>query len=247
MAHIVQISDTHLFGDKNATINGFNSYSNLQTIFNSISSLKEKPELIVVTGDLSQDCTAESYKHLYDFLLKSGIKYYLLPGNHDNVSIVNKVFNYKWARENVDYSADYKGWLFYFLDTSVYPEAHGELTQYQLQKLEDTLNKNKSKPTLIFMHHHPLQISSWLDGMILLDFDKFNSVVKQNPQIKGVLFGHIHQIFESNINGTFYGSAPSTSYQILPKTARFALDAVTQGYRLIELTTERFDSKVIRL
>ena len=247
MAYIVQISDTHLFGDKNATINSHNSYSNLENVFNNINSLTEKPELIIVTGDLSQDCTFESYSYLHSFLQKSKIKFYLLPGNHDDVNVINKVFNFNWSRENVDYSVDFKGWFFYLTDTSIYPEAHGELTPRQLVKFEDAINKNKNKPTLIFMHHHPLKVNSWLDGMILLDSENFNSIIKKNSQIKGVLFGHIHQVFESNIDKTFYGSVPSTSYQILPQTKRFVLDVLPPGYRIIELNGNNLSTKVVRL
>lgn len=247
MAYIVQISDTHLFGDKNATINSHNSYSNLENIFNNINSLTEKPELIIVTGDLSQDCTFESYSYLHSFLQKSKIKFYLLPGNHDDVNVINKVFNFNWSRENVDYSLDFKGWFFYLIDTSIYPEAHGELTPRQLVKFEDAINKNKNKPTLIFMHHHPLKVDSWLDGMILLDSENFNSIVKKNPHVKGVFFGHIHQVFENTINNTFYGSVPSTSYQILPQTKRFAPDVLPPGYRIIELIGDKLTSKIVRI
>jgi len=247
VAYIVQISDTHLFSDKNATINTHNSYSNLKNVFDKIISSKNKPELLIVTGDLSQDCTFESYHHLYNFLNKSGIKYYLLPGNHDDVNIVNKVFGFKWSRENVDYSVDFHEWHFYFIDSSLYPEAHGELTPKQIKKFDEALSSNINKPTLVFMHHHPLKVNSWLDGMILLDCENFNSVVKNNPQVKGVFFGHIHQAFEKNINGIFYGSVPSTSYQILPETKRFALDVLTPGYRLIELNVDKFTSKIVRI
>ena len=37
--YIVQISDTHLFGDKNKKINGANSYQNLKTVMNNIAAL----------------------------------------------------------------------------------------------------------------------------------------------------------------------------------------------------------------
>ena len=243
----MQISDTHLFSDKNAKINGHSSYSNLENVFNSINSLTKKPELLIITGDLSQDCTFESYSYLHSFLDKLGIKFYLLPGNHDDLNIINKVFGFNWSRENVDYSVDFNGWFFYLIDTSIYPEAHGELTPRQLVKFEDAINKNKSKPTLIFMHHHPLKVNSWLDGMILLDSENFNSIVKKNPQVKGVLFGHIHQVFESNIDKTFYGSVPSTSYQILPQTKRFVLDVLPPGYRIIELNGNNLSTKVVRV
>ena len=222
------------------------SDANFKNILNSFS-LIQKPDLIVVSGDLSQDCTFESYQHLANLLNKINIKYYLLPGNHDDVNILNKVFDFNWHKGEVDYSFEFYDWFIYVIDTARYPDDSGTLSDSQLSKLEKSLSENKSKPTIIFMHHHPLKVNSWLDGMILLDSENFNSIVKKNSQVKGVLFGHIHQVFESTINKTFYGSVPSTSYQILPQTRRFALDVLTPGYRIIELNVDSLSTKVIRV
>lgn len=244
--YIAQISDTHLFGDKNRKINGANSYSNLKHVLENISKLIEKPELIVLSGDLSQDCTFESYQHVSNLLHKIGIKYYIFPGNHDDVDILNKVFEFNWLKDNVDYGFDFYNWFIYVIDTSVYPETSGSLSKVQLDNLKKKLEENKNKPTIVFMHHHPILVNSqWLDEMILKEYKDFNKIVKSNPQIKAVLFGHIHQVFESSINSIFYGSAPASCYQVLPNTKTFTIDKLTPGYRLIGLDEDKFNSKVI--
>lgn len=242
---IAQISDCHLFGDKNKKINGSNSYQNLKSVLEYIVS-KEKLDFIVVSGDLSQDCTVESYQHLLNLLNETRIKYYLLPGNHDEVSVLNKVFDYRWEKGKVDYCFDLDNWFIYFIDTARYPDDSGQLSFEQISKLEAALNQNKTKPTIIFMHHHPIKLNSkWIDKMILKEYEAFNKTVEKNPQIKAVLFGHIHQIFEAMINTTFYASAPATCYQVLSKTEKFTMDKLTPGYRLIELDGDRFSSKVV--
>lgn len=243
---IVQISDTHLFGDKNRKINGSNSYLNLKNVLKHILSSKEKLDLIILTGDISQDCTFESYQNVANLLNKTGIKYYLLPGNHDDVDVINKVFDFNWVKDKVDYSFEHNGWLIYVVDTSHYPLDAGKLTKDQLLNFKDKVNQHKSTPSLIFMHHHPVLInSSWMDNMILKDAREFNNIVKENSQIKAVLFGHIHQVFEKNVNGIFYVSAPSTSFQVLPNCEMFALEKLTPGYRLIELDKDKFSSKIV--
>ena len=244
--YLIQISDTHLYGDKNKKINSSNSYQNLKKVLNHIANLKVKPELIVVSGDLSQDCTFESYQHLANLLNAFGIKYYLLPGNHDDVTIVNKVFDFNWVKDAADYFFEFKDWFIYVLDTTAYPEDGGKLTLKQFTGFESNLKQKKEMSTLVFMHHHPLLINSpWMDNMILKEKEQFNQIIKQNPQIKAVLFGHIHQVFEKTINGTFYASAPSTSFQVLPNCEMFTLEKLTPGYRLIELEDNKFSSKVI--
>ena len=244
--YILQISDTHLFGDKNRKINGSNSYHNLKNVIHHVVSLEKTPDLIIVSGDLSQDCTFESYQHLANLLNRCGIKYYFCPGNHDDVDIINKVFDMNWKKDKVDYSFDLNGWSINVIDTSVYPDVGGELSDEQLKNLEKSLNQNKSKPTIVFMHHHPISINSkWLDNYILKNPEKFINIVKSNPQVKAVLFGHIHQVFEKSIDGTFYGSAPASCYQVVPKTETFTIEKLTAGYRLIELDGDKFSSKVI--
>lgn len=245
---IIQVSDTHLFGDKQRKINGSNPYTNLKTVLSNISQLQDKPSLIVISGDLSQDCTFESYHHIANLLDHFGIKYFLFPGNHDDVLVLNKVFDYNWVKDAVDYSFELNNWFFYVIDTSSYPEDGGKLTQSQLVKLEKTLEQNKNRPTIIFMHHHPIEISSlWMDKMILAEKERFNKIINKNSQIKAVLFGHIHQVFERTIGGVFYASAPSTSFQVLPNCEMFTLEKLAPGYRLIELSKDTFFSKVIRL
>lgn len=248
MPYIVQISDTHLFGDKNRKINGSNSYENLKKVINSILFLQEKPEIVVVTGDISQDCTFESYQHMANLLNSCKVEYCILPGNHDNVDILNKVFEYELIKDKADYFLEFKKWLFYIIDTSHYPDDGGELSKDQIVSFENILHQNKNMPTLVFMHHHPVLVnSSWIDKMILKDANEFNKIIKTNPQIKAVLFGHIHQVFEKNVDGTFYGSAPATCYQVVPNTKMFAIEKLTPGYRLIELNENKFSSKIIWL
>ena len=246
MYTIAQISDTHLFGDKNRKINGSNSYQNLKGVINQIISLDKKPDLIMVSGDLSQDCTFESYQHMANLLNRCGIKYYIFPGNHDDVDVINKVFDLPWVKDKVDYTFNINGWLISVIDTSLYPEVGGELSLEQLKNLEIILKQNKDRATIIFMHHHPVPVNStWLDNYILKNPEAFNNIVKVNPQIKAVLFGHIHQVFEKQINGTFYGSAPACCYQVMPKTETFTIEKLTGGYRWIELDGEKFSSKVV--
>ena len=248
MNYIVQISDTHLFGDTNRTINGANSYFNLKLVLSSISKLKNQPDLIVVTGDLSQDCTFESYQHLANLLNKTSVKYLLLPGNHDDVDIINKVFDFKWKKDSVDFSIDFKNWFIYVLDTTSYPKEAGKLTSSQLAKFQSILKGNKHKPTIVFMHHHPIEINSlWMDKMMLKEDKSFNNILKKNNDIKAVFFGHIHQVFEKKLNGILYASAPSTSFQVLPNCEMFTLDKLRPGYRIIKLEKDKVTSKVIWL
>ncbi|MBI2996490.1 MAG: metallophosphoesterase [Candidatus Melainabacteria bacterium] len=239
---VIQISDPHLFGDKNRKINGANSYLNLKKVFDNISKLTLKPNLLILSGDLSQDCTFESYQHLANLLNKSGIKYCIFPGNHDDVDVINKVFDYNWIKNSVDYCIELGNWFLYIIDSSVYPEDSGSLSEKQLLNLENILKINKNKSTVIFTHHHPIKInSSWMDKMMLKEAKHFNDIVLKNKQIKAVLFGHIHQVFEKQESDLLYASSPSTAYQVRSDCNEFIVDKTIPGYRIIQLDEDNED------
>ena len=246
MPFIVQVSDTHLLSNRDAVLNGVKPYVNLRNVLEHVQNLNEKPELIILSGDNSQDASVESYKLLQSLLDSIKIKYYIFPGNHDDINNINKVFGFNWENESLDSSNIFHGWHIYILNSSRYPNDPGEFSKKQLDKFNNELLNHKNKPTLVFLHHHPINVNSaWIDKMALKDPDDFNNLISKNKQIKAVLFGHIHHVVEKRLGEVFYASAPSTVYQVFSKREEFAIEKRTPGYRLIELEGDKFNSKVI--
>ena len=63
---IAQISDCHLPADPDQDYRGINPLKNLKTVIKRVQALK--PDLILATGDLSEDGSRQS-QHLKNFLL----------------------------------------------------------------------------------------------------------------------------------------------------------------------------------
>ena len=96
------------------------------------------------------------------------------------------------------------------------------------------------------MHHHPVDSDSpHMNQFILKDKYAFIDVIKTSPAVKGVFFGHIHQIIEKQMNNVLFASCPSTFYQITPKLIDFSVEKTTPGYRLIWFEDKCIDSKVV--
>lgn len=244
---IVQISDTHLFGDKKSLLNGSDTYLNLEKTIASISNLNPKPSLLVVSGDCSQDWSLESYGYLKGLLDLTEVKYCLLPGNHDVISQMNKVFDLNWVKDRVDYDVNLGDWYLYFIDTTIIPEVNGKFFDDQISALKSKLEKN-NKPVLIFMHHHPVKIGSkWIDDMTLdeNDCEKFNLLVNSNNNVKGVFFGHVHQAFEKSVSNLLYASAPAIAYQVVPNSKEYKIEKLSPGFRVIDLYDDCFKTNVI--
>jgi Icc protein len=128
-------------------------------------------------------------------------------------------------------------------------KVQGELSLESLEWLDDQLQLTAATPTLIGLHHPPLLVGSkWLDTSALQNPENFFAVIDRYPQVKLVIFGHIHQEFECQRRGVYYLSAPSTCIQFAPHSQDFSLDRAQPGFRLFALYPDgRFETKVERV
>jgi Icc protein len=89
---------------------------------------------------------------------------------------------------------------------------------------------------LIFVHHHPLPIGCrWLDHIALDNGDELLERVRRHPQIRGVVWGHIHQAWEGRLRQARLLGTPSTCIQFAPGTEKFALALEPPGWRQLTL------------
>ncbi|MBW4465860.1 MAG: 3',5'-cyclic-AMP phosphodiesterase [Pegethrix bostrychoides GSE-TBD4-15B] len=229
---VVQLSDTHLFSDSNRELLGVPTADSLVTVLDAVRQVQ--PELLLLTGDLSQDETAPSYERLRDLVLPLNIPTYWLPGNHDQPDLMAQIL------ENSSISSrklfDHHGWNFVLLNSAQPGKVDGYLSPEILSNLERQLQSLPSQPTLIALHHPPCPIGSdWMDQISLRQPDDFCSIVERHPQVKLVLFGHIHQEFSATRAGVQYLGCPSTCVQFKPQNSVFAIDDQQPGFRLLQL------------
>jgi Icc protein len=89
---------------------------------------------------------------------------------------------------------------------------------------------------LLCLHHHPLVMRShWLDKVGLEDAAQFLSLVHRYGNVRGVVWGHVHQALDCLVSGVRFMASPSTCAQFLPESHDFAIDNRPPGYRLLEL------------
>ena len=85
-----------------------------------------------------------------------------------------------------------------------------------------------------------------LDTMTIADTDQLLPVLDGAPQVRAVLYGHVHQESREQRGGATYMSAPSTFFQFKPKAPTFGSDALPSGARIVHLEPGRFTSAVMR-
>jgi len=72
--------------------------------------------------------------------------------------------------------------------------------------------------------------------------------VNVHPQVRAVIWGHIHQEFSLRRNGVYFWGAPSTCLQFKRGATQYESDTLAPGYRRLELVPDgRIVSDVVRL
>jgi len=234
---VAQITDTHLFAEVEHKLLGLPTTDSLQAVLERLAKLQPRPDILLLTGDLSQDGSYKSYKRLQDLLIPFGIPTYWLPGNHDSLPIMQQVLRQPPISAEKSFQAG--GWHFLLLSSWVPGRVHGQLSQDSLEWLELQLQLVSDKPTLIGLHHPPCLVhSDWLDTIKLRNPEDFFAIIDRYPQVKLVVFGHIHQAFNYQRHGVRYLGSPSTCFQFQPRSVDFALDQNQPGFRLLALSPD---------
>ena len=262
---LVQFTDTHLFANPNDRLCGLNTADSLTRVMElaradglpaedadarspSARQAGWPPDAVLATGDLSQDETADSYRRFLGFFENIGAPVHCLPGNHDVPLTMAQIFVGSFTVHLTRW-VDLGRWQVLLLNTVIPRDNAGSLSDEELDFLDRTLRGNPDRHALVCLHHNPVPVGSkWLDGMRLRNGEAFLSVIDRHPNVRGVVWGHVHQEFASERGKVKFFATPSTSLQFLPKSESFALDATPPGYRRIDLHPDgRIESKVRRL
>lgn len=246
----VQISDTHLFADPAAKLWDVAPDPMLDRALDALGELNKRPSFALITGDCSSDGSVDSYRRLAQKLERLETPLYYIPGNHDDADIMAKLLLGRALelRQKLTQSFEAYGWRFILLDSSVPGEDGGDLGDAQRAWLRTTLAAHPHTPTIVVVHHNPLPVgSAWLDPMMIADANALHAILDTSTQVRAVLFGHVHQVFEAERNGAQYLSAPSTFFQFKPRSVNFGRDERPAGVRIVALNGDRFRSAVLRV
>lgn len=202
------------------------------------------PDVIVATGDIVQDESQAGYERFRAALESFGLPVLCIPGNHDDPAIMAELL----TRQPFQLGGEVRlsTWSLILLSTFLVGEDAGGLGPQRLAGLEQSLRNHESQNVLIFMHHHAIPMGSrWLDGVALRDAPEFLQLIDRHRNVKGVVYGHVHQASDRERNGVRHLSSPSTCSQFLPGSEFFALDTRPPGCRWFRLHDDgSFESEV---
>ena len=232
---IVQLTDTHLCKSQGGTLLGMDTDHSLQAVIDLVKTERPQMDLLLGTGDLSDQGALEAYRRLQQYFAQLTGVHCWLPGNHDDRGNMVAVADHplRLSRE-----IRLARWQVIMLDSQVPGEVGGELGPGELAFLEESLAAAAAEDlfSLVCLHHQPVKIGcEWLDEQMVVDAPAFFAVLDRFPGVKGVLWGHVHQQVDRRHGDIQLMASPSTCVQFAPGSAGFKADAESPGYRWLEL------------
>jgi Icc protein len=241
---LIQFTDTHLYGDAAETLRGVPTLPALDRVIAHARAHHWDAAALLVTGDLVQDDPG-GYAHFRRVFGALGKPVYCIPGNHDLVPEMTAALSQPPFQLNGH--VDFGGWRVVMLDSAIPGMASGRLAGDTLARLDRELAAAARRHALVCLHHHPIDMGSrWLDRVGLENREAFFEVLARHPNVRAVLWGHVHQELETRWKEVRLIATPATCAQFLPGSNDFAVDTKPPAYRTLTLHDDgRLDTELV--
>ncbi|WP_322045379.1 phosphodiesterase [Paraburkholderia sp. J67] len=218
MTVIVQISDIHVRPRGLLYQDQVDSNAMFAAAVDTLNRLDPEPQLVLITGDLTDEGSPEEYAMLRDLLAPLKHPYAVLPGNHDDRACLREAFrDQPWLplEGELNFGLDVGPVRVLALDTSVPGFHHGELSEPTLVWLERELAANAGRPVVIAMHHPPFSTGiPYLDLYGLHEIAPLRDLLAQHGNIDCIIAGHVHRAMHTRLGAVPVLTCPSTTTQI---------------------------------
>jgi Icc protein len=235
MALLLQFTDLHWFADPAADYRGMVTRGSFAAVVAAARAAHPDPAALLMSGDLVDDGAPNAYAELAVELASFGVPALCIPGNHDAPTALAALTAHPHMRVGGQHRVG--AWQVCLLNTFIPDDACGRIAPPQLAALDRALAREPVRPALVALHHHPVPVGSrWLDGVALLEPERLFEVIDRHPQVRAVVFGHVHQEFDGARGAVRILGTPSTCVQFKARSDDFATDpTLAPGYRWLEL------------
>jgi len=204
---LLHLSDPHLLADPAAFCRGRPALRQLSDGLRlTLQRYVDKGGIdwLLLSGDLCHDESWLGYSQLRDLLQSLAIAAVVLPGNHDQPTLLRAALARTAIVAPALVAAGPVDLL--LLDSHCPGLDAGYLGGRQLAWLAQLLRRRPSRPLLLALHHPPVPIGdSGFDAIGLIDAEPLLALLRPLPDLQAVLFGHIHQHWQ----GLLPGRSPS--------------------------------------
>ena len=224
---ILHLSDTHFAGDGGRHYGVVDTAEHLRRALTHVGHLLF--DLVVVSGDVSEDGTEASYREIRDHLTPwahaRGARVVFAMGNHDRRDAFREVLGdgqpdaegQELAGIDLDRPVvsvvEHDGWRVIVLDSSVPGFGYGQLEAEQKDFLRQTLRMPAEHGTVVVVHHPPLQAQTDLLRALALDEQDGRELVDivRDTDVRVILSGHYHLPITEFVSGVPVTVAPAVT------------------------------------
>lgn len=195
MAYLIaQVSDIHIGGPAAGSGDRFSA------ALNEINAMIRKPDLVLLTGDLTHHGSAEEWNELRDRLEALTVPWEAIPGNHD-----------QGIAEIAGHRSITAGPVRLVLVDSAREIFDAEDAAW----LDEELGVESDRPTVIAIHHPPFETGIWwMDRVGMTGLELFEATVRRHPQVAQVLSGHVHRALTTRWGTCSLWVCPSTAVTV---------------------------------
>jgi 3',5'-cyclic AMP phosphodiesterase CpdA len=192
---IAQLSDPHIRLDDEAT------HRALGAAVDRVLALRPLPAAVLVTGDVSNHGDPAEHALAASLWGRLDLPVHVVAGNHDLLP------------ERTRFAVEAGGVRLIGCDTSIHGRDDGSL---DVEWLAERLAEDERTPTIVAMHHPPVEIGlPWLDeiGLPRADREALAALLRRSPQVKRVVAGHVHRALATTLGGVGVVTCASTNIQ----------------------------------
>ena len=216
MARLLQLSDLHVVPEGELSSGVLDTRDLLKQ---SIDFLIERKmaigplDAVLITGDISDDGSAESYKFAREQLDRLELPLLPIPGNHDVREATRAAFSdldIVPRQGPINWTVDLGQSRIIGLDTLIEGQGKGRLASKSLSHLEDALATSSAERVVVALHHPPL-----ITGIQFMDeigLENRSELEKALSNFNGeILFvaGHVHGVHHGSLKGHPVITAPA--------------------------------------
>ena len=215
---IAQISDCHIRDHDSAFGRLVDTTETLSRVVDHLSALDPAPDVVLATGDLTDDGTPPQYAVLREKLAPIAEKVVPLPGNHDEGPAFRLAFADllpgDLAADHCSYVIDHFPVRLVGLDTTLPGRHDGRFDPAREEWLNQTLSVD-DRPTAVFTHFPPFETGlKFMDQGGVADADRLRATIERHPQVRLLVAGHLHRPVQTTIGATLVSICPSTGNQL---------------------------------
>jgi len=217
MMRVIQITDPHVVAPPKKVSSRIDSALMLQEAVSRIKADMPKigpVDAVLITGDISDDGSAESYALFRDLIGPLDLPYFVIPGNHDKREPMRSAFanqGYVPTCGRLNWSINLKGVHLIGLDTLVEGQGGGILETDTLEFLAHALADAGHDPVLLAMHHPPFASGiQFMDSVGLAGIDLLTEVVNASKADIRIVCGHVHSMMAGAVGRVNAFSGPAT-------------------------------------